>query len=105
MKYNPVQKCKIELPRITKEDFVFMPTQESIARKFIEYLSSIAHQKHDLTQEDIYSLIEKQYVDMFNEPLPWASYEAFRKWIPRNKKRIYSRSDNSKINVPHIGGS
>lgn len=77
------------LPDINKNDFDLLPTKRSIARIYVQQLATLSQQKHNVTHEDIYTHLEESYLNIFNQPIPFASFDSFRKFIAQNKKDIY----------------
>lgn len=71
---------------ISREDFHLVPTKLSIGRFYYEHLSIIRNTA--ITHEDLYDLLSGEYVKLFNQDLPWASYDSFRMWYKKHMKEF-----------------
>ncbi len=74
---------------ISKDDFELLPTKISVARLYVQQLAVIAQQQHQTTHEDLFYQIEAAHLKYFNHGLPFSSFDCMRKYISKNRAKIY----------------
>lgn len=75
---------------IKKEDFgQLVPTKISVARKYVEQVSAFAKLEQHTTHKDIYDQLEAIHFELFNQELPFGSFDSMRKFIDKHRKEIY----------------